>query len=122
DVERINFSGKAIIVTSEAGPAATTIDGNAGGVVVTFNSGEGRGAVLRGFTITNGGGFFGSGVAVSNASPTIEGNVITGNRGCDGVGINVSFGSPRIVEDRKSTRLNSSHDQTSYAVFCLKKK
>src|SRR5206468_12871483 len=26
------------------------------------------------------------------------------------------------MEDRKSTRLNSSHDQISYAVFCLKKK
>src|SRR5437868_13239747 len=26
------------------------------------------------------------------------------------------------VEDRKSTRLNSSHVSTSYAVFCLKKK
>src|SRR5206468_7629776 len=26
------------------------------------------------------------------------------------------------IGDRKSTRLNSSHDQTSYAVFCLKKK
>src|SRR2546421_2858371 len=26
------------------------------------------------------------------------------------------------VQDRKSTRLNSSHDQISYAVFCLKKK
>src|SRR2546421_4410088 len=25
-------------------------------------------------------------------------------------------------KDRKSTRLNSSHDQISYAVFCLKKK
>src|SRR2546421_5571127 len=28
---------------------------------------------------------------------------------------------PRLL-DRKSTRLNSSHDQISYAVFCLKKK
>src|SRR2546427_5612690 len=27
-----------------------------------------------------------------------------------------------LVEDRKSTRLNSSHSQISYAVFCLKKK
>src|SRR2546430_12260346 len=27
-----------------------------------------------------------------------------------------------IVVDRKSTRLNSSHSQISYAVFCLKKK
>src|SRR5206468_6756886 len=31
-----------------------------------------------------------------------------------------TFGVPRL--DRKSTRLNSSHDQISYAVFCLKKK
>src|SRR2546430_11165079 len=27
-----------------------------------------------------------------------------------------------LVADRKSTRLNSSHSQISYAVFCLKKK
>src|SRR2546430_3633702 len=27
-----------------------------------------------------------------------------------------------LVLDRKSTRLNSSHSQISYAVFCLKKK
>src|SRR2546421_6737052 len=39
--------------------------------------------------------------------------------------INPSLGplSPKnFYEDRKSTRLNSSHDQISYAVFCLKKK
>src|SRR2546428_6548303 len=30
--------------------------------------------------------------------------------------------SPISARDRKSTRLNSSHDQISYAVFCLKKK
>src|SRR5206468_2351411 len=29
---------------------------------------------------------------------------------------------PHQERDRKSTRLNSSHDQISYAVFCLKKK
>src|SRR5438094_8177223 len=29
---------------------------------------------------------------------------------------------PRPREDRKSTRLNSSHRTISYAVFCLKKK
>src|SRR2546430_8749074 len=27
-----------------------------------------------------------------------------------------------VCQDRKSTRLNSSHSQISYAVFCLKKK
>src|SRR2546430_5818798 len=31
-----------------------------------------------------------------------------------------SKGAP--AKDRKSTRLNSSHSQISYAVFCLKKK
>src|SRR2546428_10063091 len=31
-----------------------------------------------------------------------------------------AWDTPRA--DRKSTRLNSSHDQISYAVFCLKKK
>src|SRR5688572_31443403 len=30
--------------------------------------------------------------------------------------------SRRVEQDRKSTRLNSSHSQISYAVFCLKKK
>src|SRR5438874_7738136 len=29
---------------------------------------------------------------------------------------------PKLVTDRKSTRLNSSHVESSYAVFCLKKK
>src|SRR2546430_13397481 len=29
---------------------------------------------------------------------------------------------PCLLPDRKSTRLNSSHSQISYAVFCLKKK
>src|SRR2546430_6722775 len=37
--------------------------------------------------------------------------------------IAVSGSSARLAEgDRKSTRLNSSHSQISYAVFCLKKK
>src|SRR2546430_7287762 len=31
-------------------------------------------------------------------------------------------GLARALGDRKSTRLNSSHSQISYAVFCLKKK
>src|SRR3712207_7954447 len=32
------------------------------------------------------------------------------------------LGEPHNAEDRKSTRLNSSHANISYAVFCLKKK
>src|SRR5437764_14550787 len=33
-----------------------------------------------------------------------------------------AFADPGRIEDRKSTRLNSSHRCISYAVFCLKKK
>src|SRR5438128_6697779 len=33
-----------------------------------------------------------------------------------------SLSSGGLSEDRKSTRLNSSHGSISYAVFCLKKK
>src|SRR2546427_7437365 len=38
-----------------------------------------------------------------------------------GLGLSITYG---IIneQDRKSTRLNSSHSQISYAVFCLKKK
>src|SRR3712207_8946030 len=34
----------------------------------------------------------------------------------------VVVGGPALAGDRKSTRLNSSHANISYAVFCLKKK
>src|SRR3712207_4439907 len=37
-------------------------------------------------------------------------------------GVPLAIGKGRIVKDRKSTRLNSSHANISYAVFCLRKK
>src|SRR2546428_4043404 len=43
-------------------------------------------------------------------------------RGGDRAGAVLAVGADREHGDRKSTRLNSSHDQISYAVFCLKKK
>src|SRR5205085_6384473 len=40
-----------------------------------------------------------------------------------GLGLEELLGpAVEVTEDRKSTRLNSSHSQISYAVFCLKKK
>src|SRR2546430_11666312 len=48
--------------------------------------------------------------------------------GAPGVGwtmyapLTVQMGMGMDFTDRKSTRLNSSHSQISYAVFCLKKK
>src|SRR2546430_6491397 len=43
--------------------------------------------------------------------------------GAGGRRVKIAFVVQRYgTEDRKSTRLNSSHSQISYAVFCLKKK
>src|SRR2546430_13015465 len=39
-----------------------------------------------------------------------------------GAHVALNNGTAMDGEDRKSTRLNSSHSQISYAVFCLKKK
>src|SRR5690349_22730288 len=53
-------------------------------------------------------------------SPTID-NLVT----WDFAGITepaLALTGSRLVPDRKSTRLNSSHVEISYAVFCLKKK
>src|SRR2546430_5849069 len=48
------------------------------------------------------------------------------NQSCDGFqhlrALHRRAAAPRREGDRKSTRLNSSHSQISYAVFCLKKK
>src|SRR5688572_32300775 len=39
-----------------------------------------------------------------------------------GCGLRTFWREDPLARDRKSTRLNSSHSQISYAVFCLKKK
>jgi hypothetical protein len=101
-VENINFMGKAITVKSSNGPKVTIIDGNANGPVVGFNTSEGPNSVLSGFTLQNGSAslsfhYFGGGVAISSASPTIKLNVIKSNTATDGGGVGVYFGSPIIT-------------------------
>jgi hypothetical protein len=100
--ENINFSGKAITVTSEGGPTVTIIDGGSSGPVVTFAASESTQSVLSGVTLQHGqatsaAGYNGGGIRIVNASPTISGNVITNNiAGSAGGGISVQSGSPVI--------------------------
>jgi parallel beta-helix repeat protein len=100
--ETINFNGKAVEVLSTAGPAATTIDGHGLGPVVTFTSGETTASKLSGFTITGGLAntgplYWGGGILIQGASPTITSNIVNYNFACaGGAGIYLSFGSPVI--------------------------
>src|SRR5437762_10871176 len=51
----------------------------------------------------------------------VERRIVTTVHTCRPCGLD-GCGGGKVSEDRKSTRLNSSHRCISYAVFCLKKK
>src|SRR2546430_13544223 len=55
---------------------------------------------------------------VAAGRPTIVARVLDAKSGVDPLSLTIAYNGA----DRKSTRLNSSHSQISYAVFCLKKK
>src|SRR2546430_9240126 len=50
----------------------------------------------------------------------VPGGGISGDQGLERTAVEIDL--VQDDQDRKSTRLNSSHSQISYAVFCLKKK
>lgn len=100
----LTFAGKNLSLRSTHGSSVTILDGNLSAPVVRFSQGEGRDALLEGFTIQNGrrnpadvdrGG---GGIHIIGSSPTIRGNVITSNWNCPGGGIHISSASP-LVED-----------------------
>jgi hypothetical protein len=96
----INFNGKNITVTSEAGPQFTIIDCQGAGLGFQFLSNETTAAVLEGFTIKNGSANKGAGVLIDTASPTIRYNVIS-NCTVTGIGggISVKKGDPDIYNN-----------------------
>jgi hypothetical protein len=108
--ECINFRGKEILVASNfifSGDTTavhhTIIDGGGRGTVVNFTSGEGEGARLIGFTVTNGFDVGGGGIECVNRSrPLIAHNVIRDNRvdwyGTGG-GIRCENAAPTIVHN-----------------------
>lgn len=116
--ENIDFKGKAITVTSSAGPATTILDGSSNGPAVSFKSSEPRAAVLSNFTIQHGGNFdnlqlpmiFSGGIYVYNASPTILNNVISLNN-C--WGIQTSLAAP-LIQGNEISATQDPHGQCSF--------
>jgi hypothetical protein len=102
--ENIDFKGKAITVRS-ADPndpdvvAATIIDANGSGIVVTFESSEDADSVLRGFVLTGGDAGYpgGGGIYCSEASPTIGNCVISSNAAFRGGGMLNISASPTVT-------------------------
>lgn len=104
-VENVYFGGKSIVLrstdpTDTATVAATIIDGNSSGSVVTFKGTETSDCVLSGFTIRNGkagypfpdnrgGGIYGG--AYDKSRALIENNCITSNSASGGGGGLVDF-------------------------------
>lgn len=86
--ENVDDKGKAVEVRSAGGPETTVIDGGGAPPTVSFQTGELRTSVLRGFTVRNGANE--GGVWVKNAGPVITGNIISGNTGA-GVTLQVRF-------------------------------
>ena len=74
----IDFSGKAITVRSENGPASCVVDCELSGLGFQFNSGEGPDSVLQGLTIRKGYApdDWSGGILCEFTSPTITGMVI----------------------------------------------
>lgn len=94
--ENLNFRGKAIEVVGKRGYRQTRIVGAPNAPVVLMDSGETRASQLSGFTIEGGVGFYGGGVDLAGASPTIRHNRFIGNTGAFASAIGGNGSSPLI--------------------------
>jgi len=100
-LEQLDFLGKAISVSSTAGPAVTTIDAGETGTVVTFASGEGALSVLEGFLIRGGdpGAGSGGGVLCDGTGPVLRNCWFRLNRAQNGAGIHLDNSPGTVIED-----------------------
>ena len=130
--ENIDFKGKnitlrSIIPTDPDIVAATIIDGDGSGRVVTFDSEESEEAVLWGFTIRGGDatGLFGSndggGILINNSSsPLISGNLITGNTAQRGAGVFVGNQSSPVFKDNTFEN-NTATNRQATGIYVIQK-
>lgn len=110
----ISFSGKAIRLVSENGPADTIIDCEYTGRGFRFDSGESRISVIEGFTITRGSvvndpdNNEGGCIFCFGSSPTISGCILSSGQAVEGAGLFSEGGSPVIDSCIIENNLNAS--------------
>ncbi|MFA5570905.1 MAG: choice-of-anchor Q domain-containing protein [Sphaerochaetaceae bacterium] len=129
--ESINYQGKEITITSLYNEtednkeiiSETVIAGYQGGTTVTFENGETRSAVLRGFTLNNNydkayhysNTLSGGGIYINEASPSIIDCVIENNRASGGGGIYVDMNANPFI--RSSIVRNNVVAHTGGGIF-----
>ena len=108
----LGFGGKNVTVRGVG--SRTKLRGTGTGPVVSFNSGEGRDAVLDSVRVVGGRAEQGAGVYISGASPTIVRSVIFKNRAVEsGSGIYVGANSSPLIANNvisRNRRTNNSGD------------
>ncbi len=119
--EDIDFMGKTIEVVGTGGAAATFLVGTGEGPVVTFETGEGPGALLSGFDISSGNGMTGGSydggcVHVFSASPTLEDLVLHACAAYRGGGILLADSSSTLtnIEIYDNLAILDSSDDWAY--------
>lgn len=121
-VENIDYGNKNVTIQSVGGPELTIIDGNQTGATVKIMGGQSNQAVLDGFTITNGSGWYdetqedyiGGGLCVRfHSSPILKNLIVTGNSTAGspdpaGGGIAIAVNSNPILENIKISNNSST--------------
>jgi len=116
--ENISFAGKNLHVRPASGRDATVIKSAGRGPVVTFGMGEGRGAILEGFGITEGRAYSGGGFDCFRSSPTIRDCAVYENWGAmEGGGFYCLESSPFI---ERCEIYNNGTEERGAAIHCDK--
>ena len=121
DNKNVNFGGRAIVVRSENGPTACTIDCEGAGQAFRFDSGEGRDSVVEGLTMTGGGMARahndGGAITAVDSDPTIRNCRIVGNHTINGAGGIYMLRSHGLIDN---CEIESNSASFAYAAGGLK--
>jgi parallel beta-helix repeat protein len=116
--ENITFAGKNLHVSSASGRDATVVKSAGLGAVVTFGMGEGRGAILESFGVTEGHAYSGGGFDCFRSSPTIRDCAVYENWGATEGGRFYCLESSPLIE--RCAIYNNGTEERGAAIHCDK--